>query len=345
MSAAVFGIGNPLIDVVFSATDDDLGTLDLEKGIMHLVSQERQAEILRHFAEQTPQLRPGGSAPNTLLALAGLGVPAVVCGKIGNDEFGMTYDAQVAAYGITSRLVRGDGATGSSIILVTPDGERTMNTHLGMCQEFCVDDLDESLLRSTVANGGYLYFTGYMWDTELQKGAIRRAIELTREVSGNVVFDVADPFAVERYREDFLDLLRNHVDVVFANRREAEILFEPPESENPGPGPGRSDPHDLVRRLAESVPVVAVKTGRDGSLVAHRSDRSLVVEEIPARDIVPRDTTGAGDMYAAGFLAGLARGDSRRRCGEIAGNLAEEIIQHVGAQFEIGDLREISSQL
>lgn len=338
---SVFGIGNPLIDVVFRVTEKDLETLALDKGIMHLVSQERQQEILHHFREQTPQLRPGGSAPNTLLALAGLGIPAVICGKIGNDEFGMTYDAQVAAYGITSRLVRGDGATGSSIILVTPDGERTMNTHLGMCQEFGVDDLDEELLRLSVRGGGFFYFTGYMWDTESQKAAIRRAMVLTREVGGRVVFDMADPFAVERYRDDFLDLLRNEVDVVFANRREASLLF------------GASGDTELVQRLLEMVSLGAIKTGRDGSLVAHRIGQSgeggalgsVLLEKIDAREITPRDTTGAGDMYAAGFLAGLARGETPRRCGEIAGFLAEEIIQHVGAQFEIEELRDVSSRL
>lgn len=338
--SAVFGIGNPLIDVVFRATEKDLESLALDKGIMHLVSRERQSEILHHFREQEPQLRPGGSAPNTLLALAGLGIPAVICGKIGNDQFGMTYDNQVSAYGITSRLVRGEGATGSSIILVTPDGERTMNTHLGMCQEFGVDDLDEPLLRTSVAGGGFFYFTGYMWDTESQKKAIRRAIEVTRQAGGRVVFDVADPFAVERYRTDFLELLRNDVDVVFANRREASLLFDESREE------------ELIRHLLEMVSLCAIKTGKEGSLVAQRAaspgahpSGEFLLERIPARPITPRDTTGAGDMYAAGFLAGLARGETPRKCGEIAGFLAEEIIQHVGAQFDIADLRDVSSRL
>lgn len=350
--AAVFGIGNPLIDVVFSVSEEDLGSLGLDKGIMHLVTEERQTEILAHFRGQEPRYRPGGSAPNTLLALAGLGVTGVICGKIGNDEFGITYDEQVASYGITSRLVRGDGPTGSSIILVTPDGERTMNTHLGMCREFGVDDLDEALLRETVGGdgsdgGGYLYFTGYMWDTETQKGAIRRAISITHEVGGRVVFDLADPFAVERYREDFLELLREDVDVVFANRREAEILYADGDSE-----PETTvTPYTLVARLAEYVEIVALKTGKDGSLVVHRPEQpghaggEPVIEQIPARAVEVRDTTGAGDMYAAGFLAGLARGAAPRRCGEIAGTLAEEIIQHVGAQFDIATIRTLQGSL
>ena len=358
--SAVFGIGNPLIDVVFNATEDDLRALELDKGIMHLVTEERQQEILRHFSGKEPQLRPGGSAPNTLLALAGLGVTGVISGKIGDDEFGRTYDAQVTAYGITSRLVHGDGATGSSIILVTPDGERTMNTHLGMCREFGVADLDDDLLRTTVRDGGFLYFTGYMWDTETQKGAIRRAIEITHGEGGHVVFDLADPFAVERYRDDFLELLPEEIDVVFANRREAEILLGPGEGQGEPEGAARAGSRSLAAGLAEMVPIVALKTGKEGSLVAHRPNLPAgrspatgetrataepVIESVPARPITPRDTTGAGDMYAAGFLAGLVRGDSPRRCGEIAGYLAEEIILQVGAQFEVERIRALAAEL
>jgi len=169
-----------------------------------------------------------------------------------------------------------------------------------------------------------------------------------------VVFDLADPFAVERYREDFLELLRDDVDVVFANRREAEILLGRDEGHGEGRGEPESsggdttaataatgdDNHKLAARLAQMVPLVALKTGKDGSLVAHPA-----IETVPARPITPRDTTGAGDMYAAGFLAGLVRGDSPRRCGEIAGILAEEIIQQVGAQFEVGRIRALAEEL
>ncbi len=326
---SVFGIGNPLIDVVFHASDEDLVVLGLDKGIMHLVSQDRQQEILQHFSGKEPQYHPGGSGPNTLLALAGLGTPGVICGKIGNDGFGLTYDRQVRDYGITSRLVRGEGATGSSIILVTDDGERTMNTHLGMCQEFGTADLDEPLLRETVRGGGILYFTGYMWDTETQKAAIRRAMAVTREEGGRIVFDLADPFAVERYRSDFLELLGDWVDVVFANGREAAILLD-------------LEGDAAAGALAEMVDTVALKAGKDGSVLAWKDgDGALQFTRVGGNLVVPRDTTGAGDMYAAGFLAGMARGFHRQRCGEIAGLLAEEIIQRTGAQFDVATITSL----
>ncbi len=324
-SGTVFGIGNPLIDVVIQSADADLTALKLDKGIMHLVDRSRQEEILAHFGDAPRTYRPGGSAPNTLLAIAGLGIPSVICGKIGNDEFGRTYTRQVKEYGITSRLKRGDGATGSSIILVTPDGERTMNTHLGMCREFGAADLDEELLRQA----DYLYFTGYMWDTEVQRSSIRRALEITREVGGTVVFDLADPFAVKRYREDFLDLLKNDVDIVFANRTEAQILY------------GTDNPDAAARALGEHVKTAALKVGKEGSLIIHSGE----VHRIPGRPIAATDTTGAGDMFAAGFLAALAGGSSPVTAGDVAGRFAEEVIQQIGAQLSVEAIRRLKNDI
>lgn len=360
---SVFGIGNPLIDVVIQASDADLAALALDKGIMHLVSEDRQREILDHFGTAARTYRPGGAAPNTLIALAGLGIPATICGKIGNDEFGRTYNEQVAAYGITSRLMSGDGATGSSIILVTPDGERTMNTHLGMCQEFGVADLDEELLAAS----DYLYFTGYMWDTEVQKGAIRRALEVAHRANVLVAFDLADPFAVERYRDDFIQLLETQVDILFANRTEAAILF------------GSDDPMTAAGELGSRVRIAALKVGKEGSIVVERPESSTdasaglgttgssagprpmdgpmdgttaaghptapIITPVPGRPIGAVDSTGAGDMFAAGFLAALARGRSAVDAARAAGWLAEEIIQQVGAQFSVDHIRQLREKM
>lgn len=329
--SAVFGIGNPLIDVVIHAQDRDLETLGLDKGIMHLVDEDRQQEILAHFGDSARTFRPGGAAPNTLIALAGLGIPSVICGKIGDDEFGRTYDRQVAEYGITSRLIMGSGATGSSIILVTPDGERTMNTHLGMCQEFGAGDLDETLLSASQ----YLYFTGYMWDTEIQKAGIRRAIDVAKRNDVRVVFDLADPFAVERYRDDFLDLLKRDVDIVFANKTEASILFR------------NEDDNKNIRSMVEYTPLVALKVGKKGSLIAERGedDREPAIQSIPGRPIEVVDTTGAGDMYAAGFLYALSLKKKPTEAAQIAGWLAENIIQQVGAQFSVEAIRGYKDEL
>lgn len=321
----IFGIGNPLIDVVVQATDADLRALGVEKGIMHLVDEERQNEILTYFHDATPIYRPGGSAPNTLLACAGLGIPAVLSGKIGEDKFGRIYRTQVGEYGIISRLVEGNGPTGSSVILVTPDGERTMNTHLGMCQEYAVSDVDDIL----VSNAGFFYFTGYMWDTDSQKAAIRHALKLARENGVKVIFDVADPFAVKRYRNDFLDLITRDADVVFANQSELSLLFE------------TKDIQAAAGELGRLAGLAAVKLGCEGSLVVENNR----VEKVPSRPIKARDSTGAGDMFAAGFMVALTKGYDGRTAAEIAGYLAEEIIQLPGAQFAVSTILELRNRL
>lgn len=321
----VFGIGNPLIDVVIQAQDADLTALKLDKGIMHLVTEERQRNILEYFGDASRVYRPGGSAPNTLVALAGLGVPALISGKIGRDEFGSTYDEQVSAYGVVSRLVQGTGATGSSVILVTPDGERTMNTYLGMCQEFSAADIDEDSLK----NARFLYFTGYMWDTETQKTAIRRALTIAGDHGVSVVFDLADPFAVNRYRDDFLELIARNIDIVFANEREASILY------------GDKSRSELMALLGEHVQLAVMKVGKDGSIISEKGTRS----EIPGRPIAATDSTGAGDMFAAGFLAAYAANGDARGAAEAAGYLAEEIIQQIGAQFTVERIKAIQQKM
>ena len=321
----VFGIGNPLIDVVIQAQDEDLAALGIDKGIMQLVTEERQQEILSHFDGAVQVLRPGGAAPNTIVALAGLGIPAVISGMIGNDEFGTSYDEQVLGSGVASRLTRGEGMTGSSVILVTPDGERSMNTHLGMCQEFSPEALDVELLR----RARFLYFTGYMWDTDLQKRAIRRAVSVAKEEKITVVFDLADPFAVQRYRDDFLDLLENDVDMVFANQRETELLYACETAE------------DCASKLGEHVAVAAMKIGKDGSIIVQNGTR----RHAPSRPIQATDSTGAGDMYAAGFLAAYAKGKSAVEAGVAGGRLAEEIIQIIGAQFTAEDLPGVTDRM
>jgi len=323
--AAIFGIGNPLIDVVINVEDNDLKNLGVDKGIMHLVDENRQKEIMSYFKNMSPIYHPGGSAPNTLVACAGLEITGVISGKIGNDKFGEIYKSQVEKYGITSRLVIGDGPTGSSIILVTPDGERTMNTHLGMCQDFSIADIDESLL----AKADIFYFTGYMWDTDSQKSAIKHALSIAKENRIKVIFDVADPFAVQRYRDAFLTLIEEEADVIFANQAELSILFD------------TKDINVAANSLGRIVNIAAVKLGKEGCLVIENGNLC----KITSRPIIAKDSTGAGDMFAAGFIAALSKGYSGKAAGKIGGYLAEEIIQIPGAQFEKSVIKQLNVDL
>ena len=321
----IYGIGNPLIDIVISVTDSDLAALELDKGVMHLVNEDRQSEIISYFKNSELKYSPGGSAPNTLLACAGLGISSLIAGKIGNDEFGEIYLGQAEKYGVISGLVQGDGPTGSSIILVSLDGERTMNTHLGMCREFSVDDVDEAKL----AQSKFFYFTGYMWDTEPQKEAIQKAITIAKENKVQIVFDVADPFAVDRNKDEFLVMIEQDVDLVFANHAELAILF------------GSKDVESSTNELKKIIKCAGIKLGKKGSMVLEDDEKHY----LHPQPISASDSTGAGDMYAAGFLAALSKGYSVIRAGEIGGLLAEEIIQQSGAQFPLQKIQELRSEL
>jgi Sugar kinases, ribokinase family len=247
----VFGIGNPLIDITITATDEDLISLGINKGTMELVDEKRQKEIFDYFQSSEPRFNPGGSAPNTILACAALGAHSHISGKIGKDHFADIYLKRVNQYGADSGLVQENGTTGSSIILVTPDGERSMNTHLGMCREYSSDNIDVKKL----SRSNYLYFTGYMWDTESQKSAIQKAISVAHENKIKIVFDIADPFVVERNRNEFLELIKNDVDIVFANHVELKILFNSESIEH------------ATNALIDIVDSAGINLGKKGSII------------------------------------------------------------------------------
>lgn len=313
-AVTVYGIGNPLIDVVVTCTDEEIETFGLAKGTMHLIDPERGASLLAALAGKEKRYSCGGSSPNTMIALATFGTTSALGGTLGNDELGGIYVEQLRSFGVESRVSTAEGATGTSIIMVSPDSERTMNTHLGVCQRFCREEVDFELVEAA----DYLHFTGYMWDTEPQQEAIAAAVERARATSTTIVFDVADPFAVKRNRKDFLSLIDGAVDIVFANRREAELMLDTDRAAV------------AAERLAEHTALAIVKDGADGSYIAERGGRCL---HIPADVVEPVDTTGAGDMYAAGFLHGLASGGTIQDAGSFASLVAARIITQTGAQL------------
>ena len=310
----IFGIGNPLVDVVIQASESDLINLELNKGTMELVDEVRQKDIISYFKGKNPLYFPGGSAPNTILACVGLGINSHIAGRIGNDKLGDIYIDRVNEYGADSGLVRGGGRTGSSIILVTPDGERTMNTNLGACQDYSSLDIDKEKL----ARAKFFYFTGYMWDTDSQKSAIKIAIQIAQENNVKIVFDVADPFAVSRNKDSFIDMIKQDIDIVFANKSELNILFD------------SEDIEFCVDNLGKVVDKFGIKLGKEGSLIINGSSRHI----IHPSPVSAKDSTGAGDMYAAGFLTSLAKGKGYYDSGRIGVQLAEEVIQVNGAQLD-----------
>ena len=309
----VYGIGNVLIDIVVSVTDEDLAGLGLDKGIMRLTEGADRDRIVDFISRKESTFHCGGSAPNTIIALAQLGVQTALSGKIGPDDFGIRYEKQLADHGVRSFLTRGEGNTGSSIVMISPDSERTMNTSLENNRKYSVTDIQED----AIAEAEYLYFTGYMWDTDSQKEALIRAISVAEEAGTRIVFDAADPFAVQRSEGGFVKLIEKHFDIVFANAEEARLMF------------GRDDLGNCADQLANICETAIVKDGSRGSLVRNGGK----TWEIPVYKVDTVDTTGAGDIYAAGFLYGLCTGRSLEESGNIASKLAAGIVGQIGAQF------------
>lgn len=312
----VYGIGNPLIDIIVSVEEQDIVDLGIHKGTMSLISTDRMEELLVLSKQRRTTYSCGGSCPNTIIALASLGVEATLAGKVGNDESGSIYRKQLSTLGVHDELVTTDAEkTGSTVILITPDSERSMNTFLGANRLYEACDV----IEESVAKARFFHFTGYMWDTLNQQGAITKALSIAKENNTIVSFDVADPFAVGRYREPFLKLIKEHCDIVFANREEARILFD------------NYDPYECCRSMGKLCRTAVVKNGKKGSYVCHEG----VVRTIPVKGpVTPVDTTGAGDVYAAGFLYGRYHDYSVEESGIIASILAGQIITQRGAQFE-----------
>jgi len=322
----VHGIGNPLIDIIVQVTEHDLDVLGIHKGAMHLIDEHRRKQLLGHIKGKPASFSCGGSCPNTIITLAGVGVDATLAGKVGEDEYGHIYRKRLSELGVHDELVTCSEPTGSSIILITPDSERTMNTYLGANRMYGSEDVIEQSIR----NADYFHFTGYMWDTPAQKSSVKLALEIAKSTGVQVTFDIADPFAVGRNRDEFLRLVSDHADVVFANSEEARILFE------------NYDAYECCKSMGKLCETAIVKNGKLGSFISHRG----TVMKIPVQGpVTPTDTTGAGDIYAAGFIYGLCKGLAVAEAGYAASYLAGMIIRQRGAQFSKEKAMEVRSHL
>lgn len=327
----IYGIGNPLVDIICSVSDEDLEALKLDKGIMRLVDLEERKTILARIEGRDIVYRSGGSCPNTLSFLSALGIECAVAGKIGDDNEGRAYSEHLPGNHLKNELVIDpEGATGTSIILVTPDTERTMNTYLGANRLFTRADLHEA----TIEEAKYFYFTGYMWDTEEQKDAVLHTAKVIRKNGGKIILDLADPFAVNRNREEFRGLVEEQADIVFANAEEAGLLYGHEEE--------KMDADDAAQEIADRCGLAVVKDGASGSVVKRRGEPA---QRIQVRTITAVDTTGAGDMYAAGFIYGVISGLSDRDSGICGSYLASRIVETFGAQFTPDERARVAEEV
>jgi sugar/nucleoside kinase (ribokinase family) len=322
----IYGIGNCLMDILVNVEDSELNLLGLNKGIMHLITDEQRDKLVSYIDKKPKKMVSAGSCPNTMMSLAALGLRVILAGKIGTDSFGVEYEKQILQHGVVSHLKKSSFPTGSSIILISPDSERTMSTHLGACTQFTKDDFE----KEGIANAGYLYFTGYIWGSESQKEAVQEALNTAHASRTKVVFDAADPFVVKKNRQDFLSIIKDHADIVFANREEAKILFD------------TDNPLVAVERLAELCSIAVVKLGAEGALIKQKGSETV---RIPVNKVKAVDTTGAGDVFAAGFLYGQCKKMGIEESGVFAAFLASQVVCQIGASFSEEKRKEIVNKI
>jgi sugar/nucleoside kinase (ribokinase family) len=306
----VTSICNALMDLLVQCDEDFLVQSDIHKGVMHLVDGERQNAILNKLEKTNLKTNLGGSSLNAMRSLAHLGAKVGFNGAIGHDIYGEMVEEKMKELGISYNLGRSDTEpTGTCLVLVTPDGERTMNTCLGASRMYSASDIDFDMIRQSK----YFHFCGYQWDTENQKDAIKKAISVAKSAGVRISFDVADPFVVDRNKEEFLQLITDSADVVFANQVEAEMLFG-------------GTPEMAAQKISEAGAMAVIKTGSKGAIVRTGSEKHL----IPAVQTTVVDTTAAGDMFAGGFLYGLTHNKDVFTAGKMAATLASCVISRVG---------------
>lgn len=317
----VFGMCNALFDIQAEVKDETLRDLGLSKGTMSLISEDEQKQIVPSIYTQIVNTEAGGSGANTTIGVALLGGRACYTSRVGSDEHGTIYRDGLAAQGVQPNLSIADGTTGISLILVTPDAERTMCTFLGLSRELTREDVNVEDLR----NSKYLYITGYLWDTDNQKEAVLFAMQEANLAGVKVALSLSDPFCVQRHKGDFLRLLKDHVDVIFANAQEAQALTD------------TNDPYEAVKILAQYADIVALTMDEKGSLIKQGDNEY----EIPVYPVQAVDTTGAGDMYAAGLLYGLSQELPLRVSGAIASYAAAQVVAKLGPRLEFIDQTKI----
>lgn len=310
----VLCLGNAIVDVFASVEEDFLLEQQVVKGSMALIDEARAAAL--YGAMGPGGMVSGGSAANTAAGAASLKARSAYIGKVRDDALGRIFAHDLRATGVhfTTPMADAGPATACSYILVTPDGQRTMNTYLGACQNLTVADVDEALVRASRVT----YLEGYLWDPPAAKEAFVKAAEIAHAAGRKVALSLSDSFCVDRYRAEFLHLIRSKtVDIVFANESELHSLYE------------TADFDTAVAALRQDCELAAVTLGEAGAMVVQR-DGTQAVNVFPVERVV--DSTGAGDLFAAGFLAGLARDQDAADCARLGALAAAEIISHVGAR-------------
>jgi sugar/nucleoside kinase (ribokinase family) len=310
----VLAIGNAIVDIISHTSDDFLIQNEIVKGAMTLIDRSR-AEFLYHAMEQKVQAS-GGSAGNTSAAIASLGGKTAYIGKVSDDSLGDFFRSDMQNVGVefTTPALQNGNPTALSMIFVSPDGERSMNTYLGSCAELTQTDIDEE----QIAHSKITYFEGYLWDAPEAKQAIMRAAHAAHKAQNKVAMTLSDKFCVDRYRDEFLTLIRSKtVDIMFANEHELMSLYE------------TSDINVALSAVRHEGILAAITLSDKGSVIISH-DKTHEIAAMPVEKVI--DTTGAGDLYAAGVLFGITHGYDLTKCGQLGSLCASTIIAQIGSR-------------
>lgn len=314
MSYDVYGIGNAIMDLQLRVQDDLLTQLGVDKGIMTLVDSDRQNAILKGLEDQSVNQCSGGSACNTVVGIADFGGKTAYACKVGQDELGQQYLDELDQLGIDCHVAANPGETGTCVVLITPDAQRTMLTHLGASTGLSVDDVH----GDEIAKATYIYVEGYLFSDPGTKAAALEAIRVAKAAGVKVALTVSDPFLIAICKDEFWELIKGPVDLLFCNIEEARALT------------GAQDAVACAKAIHEHADNVALTLGKDGSIIMH--DGQVFPIEGVAVDAI--DTTGAGDMYAAGVLYGITNGLSWQQAGHLGSHAAARIVGQMGARME-----------
>ncbi len=307
----VIGIGNAIVDVIAPAQDAFLDANGIAKGAMTLLDMDGAAKL---YGKMGPGIETsGGSAANSIAGIAALGGKAGFIGKVKQDQLGEVFAHDLRALGVRydTKMAADGPATGRCLILVTPDAQRSMNTYLGAGQELCAADVDPAVIQASAIT----YLEGYLWDPPLAKQAFRKAMDAARMAGKRVSMSLSDAFCVNRYRAEFQDLVKNNIDILFANETEIMALYETATFD------------DALQAVRGKCDIAALTRSEKGCVIL-AGDEVHVIEAAPVANLI--DTTGAGDLFAAGYLFGITHGRNAAASARIGALAAAEVISHIG---------------
>ena len=320
------GVGNAIVDIVTNIDDDFLKKNRLQKGSMNLITLENSGKILKD-CKIIKQIS-GGSAANTVVSLANLGNNVEFIGRVKNDKFGNFFSKDIKESGASfnSKYVETSESSAHSLVLITPDAQRTMCTYLGASTEFEPNNINYESIKTSK----YLYLEGYLWDSELAKQAFIKAAKIAKESNTKIILSLSDSFCVDRHRESFLNLINDFVDILFCNEEELKSLFK------------SIDLEQCKIKINSLCELTAITLGEKGSIIVNKNKTEFIKPFLFGKAV---DTTGAGDIFAGGFIHGLINKLSLNNCGQIGSICAGHIVTQIGSRSTINLKKLISENI